>query len=271
MKKFTPVTPSQRFRMSTDFKEVTTDKPQKSLLKPLKKTGGRNNQGRITVRHRGGGHKRMYRLIDFKRQRHNIPAKVKTIEYDPNRSSYIALIEYKDNKTSYIIAPENLEVGKTVISGPQSPIEIGNALPLSDIPSGTEVHNIEMKPGTGGIIARSAGNRAQVMGKREQYSVLKLPSSETRLVLSNCYATIGNVSNATNNSTVLGKAGRNRWLGRRPRTRGVAMNPVDHPMGGGEGKASGGHPRSKKGLAAKGKRTRKPNRKSNRLILTRRK
>jgi large subunit ribosomal protein L2 len=271
VKKLKPVTPGQRHRIAPTFEELTTGKPEKSLLVPLKKTGGRNNQGRRTMRYIGGGHKRHYRLVDFKRQRHGIPAVVKTIEYDPNRTARIALIQYEDGMKSYIIAPEGLKVGQKVISGSGVAPEVGNCLPMSEIPVGTVIHNIEIKPGKGGSMARSAGSYAQLLGRVDKYATIKLPSGETRMVLQVCYATVGSVSNADHLNVTLGKAGRSRWLGIRPRTRGVAMNPVDHPMGGGEGRASGGHPRSRKGLYAKGLKTRDKNKYSNRLIISRRK
>jgi len=271
VRKLRPITPGQRNRIAPTFEELTTSKPEKSLLAPLKKTGGRNNQGRRTMRYIGGGHKRRYRIIDFKRQKHGVPATVKTIEYDPNRTARIALVEYQDGEKAYILAPEGLAVGQTVISGPGVAPEVGNSLPLSDIPLGTILHNIELKPGKGASMVRSAGAYAQLLGRTGKYASIKLPSGETRLVLITCYATVGTVSNGDHMNVRLGKAGRHRWLGRRPRTRGVAMNPVDHPMGGGEGRASGGHPRSRKGLYAKGKKTRNTNKYSNRLIISKRK
>ncbi len=269
IKKIKPVTPGQRFRVAPTFEELTTSKPEKSLLRPLKKSGGRNNMGRITSRHRGGGHKRRYRLIDFKRQRHGDLAEVKTIEYDPNRTAWISLIEYQDKKKAYIIAPKGIQVGQNIVSGPDSPPEIGNCLPLNKVPFGTFVHNIELGLGRGGSLARSAGSYAQILGRTDQYVSIKLPSGETRLVLGICYATVGIVSNSEHFNVNIGKAGRSRWMGKRPRTRGVAMNPVDHPMGGGEGKSSGGHPRSRKGLYAKGYKTRAKKKYSDRLIINR--
>ena len=251
--------------------ELTKDKPEKSLTKSLKRKGGRNNQGRMTVRNVGGGHKKKLREIDFKRDKRNVPATVKAIEYDPNRTARIALLFYKDGDKRYIIAPQGLEVGQTVIAGPSVPPELGNALPLSNIPLGTIIHNIELKPGKGGSITRSAGSYAQLVAREGKYSTVKLPSGEVRLVLNTCYATVGTVSNADFMNIRLGKAGRNRWLGKRPRVRGVAMNPVDHPMGGGEGRASGGHPRSRTGLYAKGKKTRHPKKYSDKQIVTKRK
>ncbi len=270
VKKLKPTTPGQRWAVLPVFDDITKTTPEKSLLKPLKKTGGRNNLGRRTARYIGGGHKRRYRVIDFKRDKDNIPAIVKAIEYDPNRSARIALLYYKDGEKRYIIAPKDLKVGQEVISGKGVAPEIGNALYLSDIPLGVIIHNIELHPGKGAAIARSAGTYAQLVAREGKYAILRLPSGETRKVLVTCKATIGSVSNPDHKNIKIGKAGRNRWLGRRPRTRGVAMNPVDHPMGGGEGKASGGHPRSRKGLYAK-KPTRKPNKASNKLIIERRK
>lgn len=271
VRKLRPITPGQRNRIAPTFDDVTTNKPEKSLLAPIKRSGGRNNQGRMTMRYIGGGHKRRYRIIDFKRQKHGVPATVKTIEYDPNRTARIALIEYQDGEKAYILAPEGLSVGQTVISGSGVPPEVGNTLPLSDIPLGTILHNIELKPGKGASMVRSAGAYAQLLGRTGKYASIKLPSGETRLVLVTCYATVGTVSNGDHMNVRLGKAGRKRWLGRRPRTRGVAMNPVDHPMGGGEGRSSGGHPRSRNGLYAKGKKTRDKNKYSNRLIISKRK
>ena len=270
IKKYNPVTPGTRFRIGNAKVEVTANKPEKSLLAPLKKSAGRNSQGRITVHHRGGGHKRRYRIVDFKRNKHGISATVKTIEYDPNRSAFIALLVYADGEKRYIIAPEGLKPGDKVMSGSTATPEVGNAMFLGDIPFGTLVHNVELKPGKGGVMARSAGTYAQLTAKDGKYVVLRLPSGETRLVLKTCLATIGSVSNSDHSLEVLGKAGRKRWLGRRPRTRGVAMNPVDHPMGGGEGKASGGHPRSRNGIMAKGQKTRKKRKYSNKFIISRR-
>jgi large subunit ribosomal protein L2 len=271
VKKMRAITPGQRHRMAPKFEEITTNKPEKSLLAPIKKSGGRNNQGRMTVRYRGGGHKRRYRIIDFKRQKHGMNAEVVSIEYDPNRTARISLLQYEDGTKTYIVAPNGLKVGQQVVSGPGVAPEVGNSLPLSDIPVGTIVHCIEMKPGGGASLARSAGSYAQLLGRTGKYATLKMPSGETRMVSATCYATVGTVSNSDHMNERLGKAGRKRWLGRRPRTRGVAMNPVDHPMGGGEGRSSGGHPRSRNGLYTKGKKTRDPNKYSNRLILNRRK
>lgn len=271
VKKFKPVTPGTRNRIGASFQELTTDKPEKSLLQPFKKSGGRNSKGKMTMRYIGGGHKKRYRAIDFKRNKENIPAIVKSIEYDPNRSAFIALLHYVDGEKRYIIAPEGLQVGAEVLSGEKATPDVGNTMFLKDIPFGTVIHNIEMYPGKGGAIARSAGNYAQLDAKDGKYAVIKLPSGESRMILLTCKATIGSVSNPDHNLEALGKAGRKRWLGRRPRTRGVAMNPVDHPMGGGEGKASGGHPRSRTGLYAKGKKTRDVNKASGRLIINKRK
>ena len=271
IRKFKPVTPGTRFRIGSDFAEVTTDKPEKSLLLPLSKKGGRNSNGRITTRYRGGGSKRKYRIIDFKRDKQDMQAEVLSIQYDPNRTARIALLQYEDGEKSYIIAPNGLSVGAKVMSGSKAAPEVGNALYLADIPLGSVVHNIEMQPGRGAQIARSAGAYAQLTAREGKYAILKMPSGETRMILKTCLAVIGSVSNGDHNLTRLGKAGRKRWLGIRPRTRGVVMNPVDHPMGGGEGRASGGHPRSRTGVMAKGQKTRSKNKDSNRLIITRRK
>ncbi len=270
-KKITPVTPGLRFRIAPSFDTITTSTPEKSLLVTLKKSGGRNSSGKMTVRNIGGGHKRKIRIIDFKRVKDDIPAIVKSVEYDPNRSANIALLSYVDGVKSYIISPNGLKVGQEVISGDNSPIEIGNCLTLKNIPLGTIIHNVELSPSKGASLARSAGSYAQLVAKEGKYGTLKLPSGEMRLVLLTCRATIGSVSNANHMNVRLGKAGRNRWLGKRPRVRAVAMNPVDHPMGGGEGKASGGHPRSRKGLYAKGLKTRKKNKYSDKLIIKKRK
>ncbi|QCR23459.1 50S ribosomal protein L2 [Pontibacter sp. SGAir0037] len=269
LKKLRPTTPGQRFRVAPAFDEITASTPEKSLLAPLSKSGGRNNSGRMTMRYIGGGHKRKYRIIDFKRTKHGVPATVKTIEYDPNRTARIALVFYVDGTKSYIIAPAGLQVGTQIMSGPGIAPEVGNCLPLSDIPLGTIIHNIELQPGNGAVLARSAGSYAQLVAREGRYATIKLPSGELRMVLVNCYATVGTVSNADHMNVKLGKAGRNRWLGKRPRVRGVAMNPVDHPMGGGEGKSSGGHPRSRKGLYAKGLKTRNKNKYSEKLIVNR--
>ncbi len=271
VKKLKPTSPGQRYRVAPSFDEVTTDKPEKSLLAPIKKSGGRNNSGKMTHRYRGGGHKRRYRKIDFKRQKFDVWAEVLTVEYDPNRSARIALLQYEDGEKTYIVCPEGLKVGDKVISGEKVAPEVGNTLPLANIPVGTIVHNIELRPGAGAAMVRSAGNYAQVLGRTGKYVSIKLPSGETRLVLGTCLATVGTVSNSDHMNERLGKAGRKRWLGRRPRTRGVAMNPVDHPMGGGEGRSSGGHPRSRTGVYAKGQKTRNPNKYSNRLIISKKK
>ncbi len=270
VRKLKPVTPGQRFRIVNEYSEVTTSKPEKSLLKPMKKSGGRNNQGRMTMRYKGGGHKRRYRVIDFKRDKYDVVGEVTSIEYDPNRSAFIALINYSDNEKRYIIAQKGMKIGQKIVSGQSVSPDIGNAMPLSNIPLGTVISCIEMRPGKGATLARSAGSYAQLMAREGKFATVKLPSSETRLVLSNCFATIGVVSNSDHQLTVSGKAGRTRWLGKRPRTRPVAMNPVDHPMGGGEGRASGGHPRSRKGIPAKGFRTRSKTKESNKYIIERR-
>ena len=270
VRKLKPITPGQRFRIVNEYSEVTTSKPEKSLLKPMKKSGGRNNQGRMTMRYKGGGLKRRYRVIDFKRDKYDVVGEVTSIEYDPNRSAFIALINYSDNEKRYIIAQKGMKVGQKIVSGQSVSPDIGNAMPLSNIPLGTVISCIEMRPGKGATLARSAGSYAQLMAREGKFATIKLPSSETRLVLSNCFATIGVVSNSDHQLTVSGKAGRTRWLGRRPRTRPVAMNPVDHPMGGGEGRASGGHPRSRKGIPAKGFRTRSKTKESNKYIIERR-
>jgi large subunit ribosomal protein L2 len=269
LKKLRPTTPGQRFRVAPAFEEITTATPEKSLLAPLKKSGGRNDQGKMTMRYIGGGHKRKYRMVDFKRTKHGVPATVKTIEYDPNRTARIALVQYADGEKSYIIAPAGLQVDTVIVSGPGNAPEVGNCLPLSEIPLGTIIHNIELQPGQGAVLARSAGSYAQLVAREGRYATIKLPSGELRMVLVNCYATVGTVSNSDHMNVKLGKAGRNRWMGKRPRVRGVAMNPVDHPMGGGEGKSSGGHPRSRKGLYAKGLKTRNKNKYSEKLIVNR--
>ena len=271
LKKYKPVTPGQRFKVISSFDEITTNKPEEGLLCPKTRTGGRNNSGKMTMRYRGGGHKKMYRYIDFKRDKDGVPATVKTIEYDPNRSARIALLFYADGEKRYIIAPHGLKVDQVIISGTGVSPDIGNTLPLGEIPFGSTVHNIELRPGQGAKMARSAGSYAQLMSRDGKYAILRLPSGESRMVLCNCRATIGIVSNIDHNLEISGKAGRNRWMGRRPRTRGVVMNPVDHPMGGGEGRASGGHPRSRKGLPAKGYKTRSKKKQSNNYIIERRK
>jgi large subunit ribosomal protein L2 len=273
LKKFRPLTPGQRFKIVSDNSDLTVSKssPEKSLVAPSQRKGGRNSAGKMTMRYIGGGHKQKYRIIDFKRDKQDIPATVKTIEYDPNRSARIALVSYADGEKRYIIAPAGLKVGQTIVAGKGAAPEVGNALPLSDIPLGTVIHNIELRPGQGGSFARSAGTYAQLAARDGKFAVLKMPSGETRLILATCMATIGSVSNADHSLEIHGKAGRNRWLGRRPRTRPVAMNPVDHPMGGGEGRASGGHPRSRKGIPAKGYKTRYPKKASSKYIIERRK
>jgi large subunit ribosomal protein L2 len=271
IRKINPTTPGQRQRIAPTFEEITASKPYKPLLEVIKRTGGRNNDGRMTMRYIGGGHKRRYRVIDFNRAKFDVPATVLTVEYDPNRTARIALIEYTDGEKAYIIAPSGLKVGATVVSGEKVAPEVGNTLPLSSMPLGTIIHNIELKPGNGAELARSAGTYAQLLARDGKYATIKLPSGEMRMVLAKCLATVGSVSNADHMNVNLGKAGRHRWLGRRPRVRGVAMNPVDHPMGGGEGRSSGGHPRSRKGLLAKGKKTRDKKKSSNRLIISRRK
>ena len=270
VRKLKPITPGQRFRIVNEYSEITTSKPEKSLLTPLKKSGGRNNQGKMTMRYKGGGHKRRYRIIDFKRDKHDVVGEISSIEYDPNRSAFIALLNYTDNEKRYIIALKGFKVGQKIVSGQSVSPDNGNAMPLSNIPLGTVISCIEMRPGKGATLARSAGSYAQLMAREGKFTTIKLPSGETRLVLSNCFATIGVVSNSDHQLTVSGKAGRTRWKGRRPRTRPVAMNPVDHPMGGGEGKASGGHPRSRKGIPAKGFRTRSKTKESNKYIIERR-
>lgn len=266
-----PVTPGSRFASRPDFADLTIDKPEKRLTRALRKSGGRNNKGRITIRHRGGGHKRRYRLIDFKRNKFDVPGKVATIEYDPNRSAYISLIHYSDGDKRYILSPLGLKVGDPILSGDNAPLKVANALQLKNIPAGLFVHNIEMEPGKGGQLVRSAGSSAQVMAHADGFCTLKLPSGEVRMVRENCMATIGQVGNRSHEQVVSGKAGRTRWLGRRPKVRGVAMNPVDHPMGGGEGKSSGGrHPTTPWGKPTKGYKTRKKNKKSNEMIVKRR-
>ncbi len=271
VRKLKPITPGQRFRVVNGFDAITTDKPEKSLLAPLKKSGGRNSQGKMTMRHRGGGHKRRYRIIDFKRDKQGVDATVQSIQYDPNRTAFIALVEYKDGEKRYVVAQNGMQIGQTINSGSGAAPEIGNALPLGEIPLGTIISCIELRPGQGAVMARSAGTFAQLMAKDGKFVTIKLPSGETRMILATCMATIGAVSNSDHQLLVSGKAGRSRWLGRRPRTRPVAMNPVDHPMGGGEGRASGGHPRSRNGIPAKGFRTRSKTKDTNRYILERRK
>ncbi|MBS4025102.1 MAG: 50S ribosomal protein L2 [Clostridia bacterium] len=272
IKKFKPTSPGRRQMTVLTFEEITTNTPEKSLLAPLNRTGGRNNVGRLTVRHKGGGHKRQYRIIDFKRNKDGIPAKVATIEYDPNRTANIALLHYADGEKRYILAPNGLTVGKVVESGPESDIKPGNALPLKNIPVGTIIHNIEMKPGKGGQLVRSAGTSAQLMAKEGSYANIRMPSGEVRLIHSDCRATVGQVGNLNNENITIGKAGRNRWLGKRPTVRGVAMNPNDHPHGGGEGRSPiGRNPVTPWGKPALGTKTRKKKNPSNKMIVRRRK
>lgn len=271
IKKYNPITPGTRTRVGNAYSEVTTQKPEKSLTSGKSKSGGRNHDGKMTMRQIGGGHKKKYRIVDFKREKDNIPAKVKSIEYDPNRTAYIALLWYADGEKRYIVAPDKLTVGMEIISGDKALPEVGNALFLRDVPLGSPIHAIEMTPGKGAALARSAGTYGTLVSREGKYVIVKLPSGEVRKILSTCKATIGTTSNPDHGLTVLGKAGRKRWLGRRPRVRGVAMNPVDHPMGGGEGRSSGGHPRSRTGIMAKGQKTRNPKKASNKLIVTRRK
>ena len=271
VRKFKPTTPGQRNKVISTYEEITCTTPEKSLLKPLRKSGGRNHQGKMTMRYIGGGHKQMYRVIDFLRDKDKYTATVKTIEYDPNRTARIALVVYEDGEKRYIIAPNGIKVGQKIASGSGVAPEIGNTLPLSEIPLGTLVHCIELRPGQGAVMARSAGTYAQLTAREGNHAILRLPSGETRMVLVTCRATVGTVSNTDHNLESHGKAGRVRWMGRRPRNRGVVMNPVDHPMGGGEGRASGGHPRSRKGLIAKGYKTRNPKKTSNKFIIERKK
>ena len=271
VRKLRPTTPGQRHKVISTFSEITTDKPEKSLLAPMSKSGGRNNQGRMTMRYIGGGHKRRYRIVDFKRNKHGVDGTIESIEYDPNRTARIALVQYTDGEKRYIIAPEGLKVGQTIRSGNGVTPEVGNAMYLSEVPLGTVIHNVEMRPGQGGVLARSAGSYAQLNARDGKYAILKMPSGETRMILVTCMATIGTVSNSEHSLERSGKAGRSRWKGRRPRVRGVVMNPVDHPMGGGEGKNSGGHPRSRNGIPAKGFKTRHKKKASNKYIIERRK
>lgn len=271
VKKLRPMTPGTRHRMAPDFADVTTATPEKSLLAPLKRSGGRNNSGKMTMRYMGGGHKRKLRIVDFKREKFDVPATVKSVEYDPSRTARVALLFYADGEKRYIIAPAGLQVGQAVVSGENVAPEVGNALPLATIPLGTIVHNVEFKPGKGAAMARSAGSYVQLVARDGKYATLKMPSGETRNILITCMATIGSVGNAEHMNVVLGKAGRKRWLGRRPRVRGVVMNPVDHPMGGGEGKSSGGHPRSRNGIYSKGQKTRTPQKYSNKMIIGKKK
>ncbi len=271
VKKFKPITPGQRGKIAATFQEITCSTPEKSLLTKARKSGGRNNSGKLTMRYIGGGHKHLYRIIDFKREKEGIPAIVKTIEYDPNRTARIALVFYADGEKRYIVAPNGLKVGQKIVSGHGVAPEIGNTLYLSEIPLGTVIHNVELNPGQGASIARSAGSYAQLASRDGKYAILRLPSGELRKILVACKATVGSVSNPDHILERSGKAGRSRWLGRRPRNRGVAMNPVDHPMGGGEGRASGGHPRSRKGLLSKGYKTRRETSTTTKYIIERRK
>ena len=271
VRKFKPATPGTRHKIIGTFDDITTSVPEKSLLRVKKSTGGRNNEGKMTMRYIGGGHKQMYRVVDFKRSKDGVPAVVKTIEYDPNRSARIALVCYADGEKRYILAPNGLKVGATLMSGAGATPDVGNTLFLADIPLGMVIHNIELYPGQGAAMARSAGAYAQLLAREGKFAIIKLPSGETRMVLVTCRATIGVVSNIDHNLESHGKAGRKRWLGRRPRNRGVVMNPVDHPMGGGEGRASGGHPRSRKGLLAKGYKPRNPKKPTSKFTISRKK
>lgn len=271
LKKFRPITPGQRHKVALTFDDITTSKPEKSLLLKKKKSGGRNDTGKMTIENIGGGHKQRYRIIDFKRDKFSIPAKVASIEYDPNRTANIALLHYVDGEKRYMIAPTGLEVGTEVVSDKNAPIKVGNCLPLSSLPLGTVIHNIELKPGQGAILVRSAGSSAQLMAKDGKYAVVKLSSGEIRKILMTCLATIGSVSNHQHQLEVHGKAGRRRWMGRRPNVRATVKNPVDHPMGGGEAKSSGGHPRNKNGVPAKGYKTRNKKKASSMYIIERRK
>jgi len=271
VRKLKPMTPGQRFKVDNDYAAVTTSKPEKSLLAPKKRSGGRNNTGKMTMRYIGGGHKQKYRIIDFKRDKEGVPATVKSIEYDPNRTAFIALLQYADGEKRYVIAQSGLKVDQKVMSGKTATPDVGNTMLLSDVPMGTVVSCIEMRPGQGAVIARSAGSFAQLVARDGKFAILKMPSGEVRMILVTCKATIGVVSNSDHALEVAGKAGKSRWLGRRPHVRGVAMNPVDHPMGGGEGRSSGGHPRSRTGLPAKGYKTRHKKKASNRYIIEKRK
>lgn len=271
VKRLRPTTPGTRFRVANTFAELTASEPEKSLTVTISKSGGRNNQGKMTMRYIGGGHKRKYRIIDFKRDKHGMTAEVKTVEYDPNRSSFISLVEYTDGEKRYILCPHGLKVGQKLISGSGVAPDLGNTLPLSEIPLGSIIHNIEMAPGQGGKVCRSAGSYAQLTARDGKYVVVKLPSGETRMILSTCSATIGSVSNPDHNLENFGKAGRSRWLGRRPRTRPAAMNPVDHPQGGGEGRSKGGQPKSRTGIYAQGQKTRNPKKSTSKYIIERRK
>jgi len=270
IKRIRPVTPGQRFKLAVTFDELTASKPEKSLIAPLKKSGGRNDTGKMTMRNRGGGHKRRYRIIDFKRNKFE-QAEVMTLEYDPNRTAFISLVQYADGEKRYIIAPKGLKVGQTINSGTGASPDLGNALPLQEIPLGSTIHNIELQPGKGAEICRSAGTSAQLLARDGRYAVIKLPSGENRMILTTCLATLGEVSNGDHQLQISGKAGRSRWLGRRPRTRPAAMNPVDHPQGGGEGKSKGGQARSRNGIPSKGLKTRSKKKHSSRLILERKK
>jgi len=270
IRRIKPVTPGQRFKLAVTFEALTASKPEKSLFAPLKKSGGRNDTGKMTMRNRGGGHKRRYRIIDFKRNRTET-AEVLTVEYDPNRTAFISLVQYPDGEKRYIIAPKGIQVGQKIVSGTGSAPDLGNALPLAEVPLGTTIHNIEMKPGRGAEICRSAGTSAQLVARDGKYAVIKLPSGESRMILTTCLATIGEVSNGDHQLEISGKAGRSRWLGRRPRTRPAAMNPVDHPQGGGEGRSKGGQARSRKGTLSKGLKTRSKKKQSSRLILEKKK
>jgi len=270
LRKFKPVTAGTRWRIGNAFSEVTTNTPEKSLLESIKGTGGRNAQGRRTMRYIGGGHKKKYRVVDFRRQKHDVEATVLTVEYDPNRTAFIALVQYADGEKSYFLAPQGIQVGQKIVSGATVAPELGNHLKLKNMPLGTNIHNVELLPGQGGKMVRSAGSSAQLTNKEEKYAILKMPSGELRKILIDCFATVGVVSNSDHNLESMGKAGRNRWKGIRPRNRGVAMNPVDHPMGGGEGRASGGHPRSRTGKYAKGEKTRTRGKSSDKLIIQRR-
>ncbi|NQW42098.1 MAG: 50S ribosomal protein L2 [Bacteroidetes bacterium] len=271
VKRLRPITPGTRFRVANTFAELTASKPEKSLTESIHKSGGRNNQGKMTMRYIGGGHKRKYRIIDFRRDKQGEAAEVKTVEYDPNRTAFISLVEYADGEKRYIICPNGLKVGQKVASGSGTAPELGNTLPCAEIPLGSIIHNIEMAPGQGAKICRSAGSYAQLTARDGKYVVVKLPSGETRMILGSCSATIGSVSNPDHSLEVKGKAGRTRWLGRRPRTRPAAMNPVDHPMGGGEGRSKGGQPRSRNGIYSQGQKTRNPKKASNKHIIERRK
>jgi large subunit ribosomal protein L2 len=271
VRKLLPTTPGQRNKIISKFDTITKSEPEKALVYGKRKTGGRNNNGKMTMRYIGGGHKKKFRVIDFARTKNGVPATVKAIEYDPNRSARIALLYYADGEKSYILAPNGLQVGQKIISGSNVAPEVGNALPLENIPLGTIVHNVELRPGQGAAMARSAGTFAQIVSREDKYVIIKLPSGEVRKIFGTCKATVGSVGNSDHALEKSGKAGRSRWLGRRPRVRGVVMNPVDHPMGGGEGRASGGHPRSRKGLLAKGYKTRHPKKQSSKYIIERRK